>query len=211
MKQSRTRNFFIYLLLAPIVVYVLNRYKHRLFAFILYFLNSPAIGVLGVLNCFLLPTIGTVKGITSISTVVSGTAILIPTVWARSTIGTLVCEGNLVVGLIITMMLASSVDFEGTAGNQMLEITEDFNFGEEILKLNNTKNVGIFCLGTILGFCSYYSSISAGLLCSAITIVDGKDPKVFSKVAIFELLAGSYGIIGMTIVLAIKSKFFGTK
>lgn len=147
-------------------------------------IQGSIIGYFGLIYCFLLCSLGAAKGIYNISSCVSGTSIRSPSVGTKSILGTVVCEANFLSGIITCVMA----------------------FGT----LSRTSEIAVhylyFCSSLFVGMCSYYSSISTGLICAVISMMDGKDPNVFYKVVVLEVIPASVGLIGFILGIVMNSK-----
>lgn len=153
-------------------------------------LLSPVnvLGYLGMFACFILSAMGTAEGILSISRYVSGASIKAPSVGTKSILGTVVCEANFLTGIITCVMLNSSI-------------------GEST---GSRAHYTYFSSGLFVGLCNYYSSVATGHICAVISMMDARDPALFFKIVILEIIPASVGLLGfiMGIVLNSKSSFF---
>ncbi|KAM0674003.1 V-type proton ATPase subunit c'' [Gurleya vavrai] len=174
----------IYAILAGLLLYkFFNIYPLSL----LFYKFLPFIPYFGIILCFVLSAFGTIKGISAISSSVSGGSILTPRIGTKSTIGILLCEANFIYGMITLMMLQSFLP------------AKDDNFALE-------KSCIIFASAFAVGICSYYSSISIGVVASAIAVMDAKDPKLFIKLVSFEIICSSLGLLGLVIGFVVREK-----
>ncbi|OQS55004.1 VHA-c''1 [Ecytonucleospora hepatopenaei] len=148
------------------------------------------LGYIGIFLCFLLSALGTAKGILSIANYVSGASIKSPRIGTKSILGTVVCEANFLTGIITCVML----------NNTMHQ------------KLPDKAHYIYFCSGLFVGMCNYFSSVATGLLCAVISMMDAKDPSLFYKIVVLEIIPASVGLIGfiMGIVLNSKAPSFAT-
>lgn len=153
-------------------------------------LLSPVniLGYLGMVNCFVLSAMGTANGILIISKYVSGASIKAPHVGTKSILGTVVCEANFLTGIITCVMLSNSIK-----GNTV-----------------DKAHYIYFASGLFVGICNYFSSVATGLICAIISVMDAKDPSLFFKIVILEIIPASVGLLGfiMGIVLNSKSSVF---
>lgn len=145
---------------------------------------QPILGYLGLIFCFLLSSLGAAKGIWSISSCVSGTSIKSPNVGLKSILGTVVCEANFLSGIITCVMAYGSLSKTSEVPAHIL----------------------YFCSSLFVGMCSYYSSVSTGLICAVISMMDGKDPSIFYKVVVLEVIPASVGLIGFILGIVMNSK-----
>lgn len=149
-------------------------------------IKTQYLGYLGIVLCFLLSASGAAGGIWTISNYVSGTSIKAPRVGTKAIIGTVVCEANFLSGIISCILSYNS-----------LRSNADFN----------NKSYFIFlCSNLIVGICSYFSSISTGMICAVISLMDGKDPTVFFKIVVLEIIPASVGLIGFILGIVMNSK-----
>lgn len=148
---------------------------------------SPFLPYLGIFLSFALSALGTAKGLSTISSSVAGGSILVPRIGSKSIIGTVFCEANFLYGIITGMMLYIQIPKENDA------------FFVE-------KGSIIFSCGLVVGACSYFSSISIGTVCGAISVMDAKDPTLFTKLVAMELISSSIGLMGLVIGFVMREK-----
>lgn len=147
-------------------------------------LPEDILGYAGLVYCFLLCSLGTASGIWNIASYVSGTSIRAPGVGTKAILGTVVCEANFLSG-IITCVLAYN-----TLKKEVPVPVHYFYFASSLF----------------VGMCSYFSSVSTGLICAVISMVDGKDPNIFYKVVALEVIPASVGLIGFILGIVLNSK-----
>jgi V-type H+-transporting ATPase 21kDa proteolipid subunit len=143
---------------------------------------GPIYGYIGMVLCFSLCAWGSSKGILTISRYVSGTAIKTPRVTTKSILGTVICEANFMLGLIhsISMYFGMKKGASELAHYYML------------------------CSGLVVGACSYCSSVSTGMVCGVITLMDAKDATLFYKLIVLEIIPASIGVIGFVLGFIIR-------
>ncbi|KAI4290972.1 V-type H+-transporting ATPase 21kDa proteolipid subunit [Pancytospora philotis] len=143
------------------------------------------LGYIGMVICFTLSAAGTANGILTIAKYVSGASIKAPSVGTKSILGTVVCEANFLTGIITCVMISSTI------------------------KPNTPDKAHyiFFSSGLFVGLCNYFSSTATGLICAIISVMDAKDPSLFFKIVILEIIPASVGLLGfiMGIVLNAKS------
>lgn len=144
------------------------------------------LGYVGIVLCFILSSLGTAKGLWSISNYVSGTSIKSPRIGSKSILGTVVCEANFLSGIILCVL--------------------NFNLIRTAKLLSNGSNYMLYCSSVFVGICSYYSSIATGLICAVISMMDGKDEQLFFKVVVLEIMPASIGLIGFILGIVMSSK-----
>lgn len=146
------------------------------------------LGYLGMFICFILSAMGTAEGILSISRYVSGASIKAPSVGTKSILGTVVCEANFLTGIITCVMLNNSINANTV----------------------DKAHYIYFASGLFVGMCNYYSSVATGIICAVISMMDARDPTLFFKIVILEIIPASVGLLGfiMGIVLNSRSSFF---
>lgn len=142
------------------------------------------LGYLGMFICFFLSAVGTAKGILNISRYVSGAAIRVPSVATKSIIGTVVCEANFLTGIITCVMLNSSINSSTIPKAHYL----------------------YFSSGLFVGICNYFSSVTTGLICGVITMINAKDLNIFFKIVILEIIPASVGLLGFILGIVLNSK-----
>lgn len=142
------------------------------------------LGYIGMFICFSLSAMGTAIGILNISKYVSGASIKAPHIGTKSILGTVVCEANFLTGIITCVMLNNSIDSTTTDRRHYL----------------------YFSSGLFVGICNYFSSVATGLICAVISMMDAKDPALFFKIVILEIIPASVGLIGFIIGLVLNSK-----
>lgn len=149
-------------------------------------LFSPVnvLGYIGIFLCFALSALGTAKGILSIATYVSGASIKAPRIGTKSILGTVVCEANFLTGIITCVMLNNTM---GT-------------------NLPARAHYIYFCSGLFVGLCNYFSSVATGMLCAVISMMDAKDPTIFYKIVVLEIIPASVGLIGFIMGIVLNSK-----
>ncbi|EJW02247.1 hypothetical protein EDEG_03317 [Edhazardia aedis USNM 41457] len=148
---------------------------------------SPSVGYLGMAFCFLLSAYGTIKGMKSIGNSVSGGSIIFPRIGSKSVFGTVFCEANFLGGVVICFLMHGVLPSENDS--VMLE-----------------KSWLIFSACISVGICSYCSSVSTGVICSAICLMDAKDPALFMKLVAMELISSSIGILGLVLGFLLYEK-----
>lgn len=168
-------------IIIPIIILLCFQYKNLKLIIEYIFKYSRGCGMV----CgFLLSALGSTKGILSISKALCGTSILNPGIYSKTLIGCLICEANLIYGVIIAQLIyQKNVDPNNLIADQLL-----------------------FAPGFIVGICSYYSSVAVGIICSSLTIIDAKDRSLFSKLIVLEIFAGTIGVIGGVVGLALLIK-----
>lgn len=159
------------------------------------FLLSLAIGILlfcpdfallyaGIIYCFLLSAIGTAIGVSTIAKHVSGTSIKHPRVGTKSILGTVVCEANFLSGIISCVLALNSANSVKTVQGQYI----------------------LFCSSAFVGICSLYSSIATGTICAVVSLMDGRDEKLFFRLVVLEVIPASVGLIGFILGIVMNSK-----
>lgn len=151
-----------------------------------YTLPANHLGYVGIILCFLLSALGTSTGVWTIANHVSGTSIKVPRVGTKSILGTVVCEANFLSGIIQCIL--------------------SFNYIRSFEAITAKDSYLFFCSNIFVGMCSYFSSVSTGMICAVISMVDGKDPNVFFKVVILEIIPASVGLIGFILGIVMNSK-----
>ena len=153
---------------------------------ILTLLFSPVnvLGYICIFICFALSSLGTGKGILYIANYVSGASIKSPRIGTKSILGTVVCEANFLTGIITCVML----------NNTMHQ------------KLPDKAHYIYFCSGLFVGMCNYFSSVATGLLCAVISMMDARDPTLFYKIVVLEIIPASIGLIGFIMGIVLNSK-----
>lgn len=148
--------------------------------------NSHFYSYFGAILSILLNVIGTSRGMLSISSTCAGTSFFFPNITSKSIIGIIICETNLLCGIIMAYLIMNSVPKD----------TLDFL----------PSSHALFSAGLITGSAGYASSMATGLICAAVNITDAKDPKLFPKLVFFEFVAGSVGVLGLAIGFLMKEK-----
>lgn len=154
------------------------------FIFPLIFLSPNVLTYLGIIYCFILSSLGTAFGIWAISPYVSGTSIKHPNVGAKSILGAVVCETNFLSGIITCIMTYN-------------RLKNDVSIAQNYIYYSS-------CI--FVGACNYFSSISTGLICAVISMMDGKNPSVFYKTVVLEIIPASVGLIGFILGIIFNSK-----
>ncbi|KAL6120942.1 VHA-c''1 [Nucleospora cyclopteri] len=149
-------------------------------------LFSPinVLGYIGIFLCFSLSALGTAKGILSIANYVSGASIKSPHVGTKSILGTVVCEANFLTGIITCVMLNNTMKLDLPAKAHYI----------------------YFCSGLFVGLCNYFSSVATGLICAVISMMDAKDPSIFYKIVVLEIIPASVGLVGFIMGIVMNSK-----
>ncbi|KAI5148384.1 V-type H+-transporting ATPase 21kDa proteolipid subunit [Enteropsectra breve] len=150
----------------------------------LLFFPVNILGRIGMFLCFILSAMGTAEGISAIAKYVSGASIKTPSVGTKAILGTVVCEANFLTGIITCVMLDSSIK----------------------KSTSNSANYIYFASGLFVGLCNYYSSLATGIICGIISMVDAKDPTVFFKIVILEIIPASVGLVGFIMGIVFNSK-----
>lgn len=154
-------------------------------------IKSQYLGYIGIVTCFLLSASGAARGIWTISNYVSGTSIKAPRVGTKAIIGTVVCEANFLSG-IISCILTYNI------------LRGDLEFG-------NKSHFIFLCSNLLVGICSYFSSVSTGMICAVISLIDGKDSSLFFKIVVLEIIPASVGLIGFILGIVMSSKIQNTE
>lgn len=145
-----------------------------------------ALTYVGIVYCFLLSSLGASLGIQTIAKHVSGTSIIYPHIGTKSILGTVVCEANFLTGIISC-----------------------------ILCFNNVRNASLlsarvhyiyFCSSVFVGICSFVSSLSTGMICAVVSLMDGKDELLFFKIVVLEVMPASVGLVGFILGIIMNSK-----
>lgn len=156
-------------------------------------LQGPCFAYIGSFLCFILNTIGTTRGMLSISRTCAGSSIFNPKIGSKSLVGVIICEGNLLCGIVISYFI--------------------FNTVQKYQDSPNIKQISHILLGAgaVTGAVGLASSIATGIICAAVCVMDAKEPQIFSRLVFFEFLAGSLGVmgIGLGFLLKEKAKIFG--
>jgi len=157
-----------------------------LISFLFLSLFSPlnSLGYFGMVLCFILSALGTAQGILLISQYVSGASIKSPQIGTKSVLGTVVCEANFLTGIITCVMLSHNIT----------------------LSLSPKVHYVYFSSGLFVGLCNYYSSITVGKLCGVISLMDARDPSLFFKIVVLEVIPASIGLIGFILGIVMNSK-----
>lgn len=152
--------------------------------FLLICIPINLLGYAGMILCFILSSIGTAEGIYLISKFVSGASIQSPEIGTKSVLGTVVCEANFLTGIIMCVMLNNSLS----------------------INTNSTSHYLYFSSGLFVGLCNYYSSIATGTVCAVLSMADAKDPTIFFKLVVLEVIPASVGLIGFIIGIVLNAK-----
>lgn len=169
-------------------------FKYTIYSLILYtlyktipfsiFLQNPYFFVYSGAFCsIILNVLGTSSGMLSISNTCAGTAILFPKISSKSLIGIIICETNLLCGIIMAYLIIQSNTSIPLQSGHLL-----------------------FSSGLLTGACGYASSMATGLICAAVNVMDAKHPGLFPKLVFFEFVAGSIGVLGLAIGFLVKEK-----
>ena len=65
-----------------------------------------------------------------------------------------------------------------------------------------------FCSGLFVGLCNYFSSVTTGIICGIISMIDARDPTLFYKLVILEIIPASIGLVGFIIGIVLNSKSY---
>ncbi|KRH93971.1 putative vacuolar ATP synthase, partial [Pseudoloma neurophilia] len=172
--SSKIIKYFIILLLAYIAY---NNIPFR------YFFNSPSFfAYFGAILSIVFNIIGTSRGMLSISNTCAGVSVLFPRVSGKAIIGIILCETNLLCGMVLAYMLIQTDVKTVQAGHCL------------------------FTSGLVMGTVGYASSLSTGLICAAVNVTDAKEESLFPKLVFFEFLAGSIGVLGFALAFMCKEK-----
>ncbi|EPR77982.1 Vacuolar ATP synthase subunit C [Spraguea lophii 42_110] len=158
-----------------------------------YSLTINILGYSGILISFVLSTLGSIRALSCISKSVSGASILVPQVGTKSFFGIVICETNFITcGLIMCFtMLIKLGEIQRKFKSDLSNISDISPRLASILGFNQIY----FVTGVITGLCSYASSISTGIICSAVTFMDAKDPSLFFKLVAMMFFSGAIGIL----------------
>lgn len=152
-------------------------------------IGIPLMGYVGVGILVLMASYGSAKGIISITKFVSGCAIKAPRVGTRSVFGFVVCEANFAFASIAAMMI----------GIQLRKHAENY-----------VAHYILFSACVIIASCSYFSSVSVGIICGAITMMDAKDSSLFFKNLYMEILPAGICVMGFAMGMILKEKANGS-
>lgn len=141
---------------------------------------TPMCGLISVISCFVLGAAGTIKGVSTIARSTSGGSIKFPRIGSKALLGIVCCEANFfycfVHCIMLKIVMKNIKDNNSIGGNHML-----------------------LASGIIVGISSYCSSVSTGVICGAVSVMDTKDPKLFSKLVSMEFISSSIGLLGVMI------------
>jgi V-type H+-transporting ATPase proteolipid subunit len=146
--------------------------------------NSPFLGCLGIVLCIALSSVGTSRGYQAISRYMTGASIRTPRVGTRSILGIVICEANFFFCLVMSNLLLTKMQNIKTYGGQFV----------------------LLASGIVVGACSYCSSVSSGIICAAITMMDAKDSTLFYKLVFLEIIPAGIGILGLVLGLVLLEK-----
>lgn len=140
---------------------------------------------IGVASSLLLALVGNATALNSIFSTVPATSVLFPRIAKHSFLGVIMCELNTLLGFGFSWLLVhKSIDGDSA----------------------RLYNLLLGCSGVIVGFATYYSSVSIGMMCAAISVVDGKDPEAFSKLVMLELIPTITGVLGFVVGIFLTFK-----
>lgn len=139
---------------------------------------------LGVVSSLVLALAGNKKAISSLSSIVPASSAIFPHVTKRSFIGLIMCELNTLLGLGFSWILTISNPVRGNL---------------------SLYNMIVGFSGMIVGFSTYYSSLSIGITFSAIALADAKNSEAFSKLIVLGLVPTMVGILGFVLGICTNS------
>lgn len=148
-------------------------------------LEFQLIKKMGVASSMLLALAGNSVALGSIFNTVPATSVLFPRIAKHSFLGVIMCELNTLLGLGFSWMITHNVAKSGDLG---------------------LYNLLLGFSGIIVGFSTYYSSISIGMICAAISVVDGKDSEAFSKLIVLEFIPTITGVFGFVVGMCVMLK-----
>jgi V-type H+-transporting ATPase proteolipid subunit len=158
------------------IAYLINRVKEG---------DIAIIGYSGILLALTLGMIGTAKGMISISSYVSGASLVTPRVATKSIFGIVICEAGMICTVLHVVQSAMKViTMKQTYLNNFLMMTS--------------------CI--IVGSSIYFSCVSVGIICGIITMMDAKDPTLFFKIIVMEVIPAGIGVLGFVCGVIFSSK-----
>lgn len=177
-EKTKTGSSYLRYLLYGILLYIL----YEVFPWEM-FLQLPAFyRYSGAIICIIGNIIGTSRGMLAISNTCAGMSVLFPKASSKSIIGIVICETNLLCGIIMAYLIIQGPDVTLQASHCL------------------------FAAGLVTGFVGYSSSIATGLICAAVNVTDAKESGLFPKLVFFEFVAGSIGVLGLAFGFLCKQK-----
>lgn len=151
--------------------------------------NIAIIGYSGILLALTLGMVGTAKGMISIASYVSGASLVTPRVATKAIFGIVICEAGMICTVLHVVQSAIKViSMKQTYLNNLLMVTS--------------------CI--IVGSSIYFSCVSVGIICGVITIMDAKDPHIFFKIIVMEVIPAGIGVLGFVCGVIFSSKIDDT-
>lgn len=135
---------------------------------------------------------GAAVGMTLISKSTAGASVKKPKVGSKGVLGIVVCEANVVFGVIHAIILNANISTYMRTGGSVVGVanTNTVNFVNSYI---------IFFSGLTMGICGLISSIGTGMVCSASIIPLAKEPKLFSKIVTMQLIVSGVGPFGFIV------------
>lgn len=155
--------------------------------------ESPtALGHAGVFFSIGANAVGAALGMSLIAQTTSGASIKKPKVGSKALLGIIVCEANIVFGVIQTIILNTKMS--------ELPSSDTLHFSPYLAEIFHNSYVAFFS-GLIAGLCGLASSIGTGIVSSASIMAIASDPAVFSKLVTLQLIVSGVGPFGLIMAI----------
>jgi F0F1-type ATP synthase membrane subunit c/vacuolar-type H+-ATPase subunit K len=155
--------------------------------------NPLVLANIGAAFAVLANLAGAVLGIALIGRSASGAAIKKPKVGAKAFLGTIVCEANLVFGVIQNIILSGKIREMGAVPAMYTSSIREIFFNSHV----------IFVSGLVAGACGFASSLGTGIVSSTSIVALANDPSIFSKVVTMQLIVSGVGPFGLVMSMMI--------